>query len=116
MPDRRILLVEDDRDVGELLLFALTGEGYTADLAATAADARLRLEAMRYDLVIADWRLPDGDGLMIVNDAADRGSKTMVISGYLFLLPDPDPRHEYLMKPMRPSELIAVAKRLLGLV
>ena len=115
MPDRRILLVEDDPDVGELLLFALTGEGYTADLAATVAEARSHLEATRYDLVISDWRLPDGDGLLIVNAAADRGSKTMVISGYLFQLPNADPRHEYLMKPMRPSELIAVAKRLLGL-
>jgi two-component system OmpR family response regulator len=67
MPAKRILLVEDDADVRLMLETALRGEGYEVDPAATAARARASLDAARYDLVIADWRLPDGNGLDIAD-------------------------------------------------
>ena len=55
MPDKRILLVEDDEDVGALLAVALEGDGYEVDLAKTAAESWARLAAQAYALVIADW-------------------------------------------------------------
>jgi len=109
------LLVEDDADVRGMLDTALRGAGYEVDPAATAARARSNLDAFRYDLVIADWRLPDGDGLDIADLAADGGAKTILMSGYLFLVPaEKATRHELLMKPMRPSELVEAVKRLIG--
>jgi len=71
MPDKRILLVEDDEGVGALLAVALEGDGYEVDLAKTAAESWARLAAQAYALVIADWRLPDGDGSVIADGAAD---------------------------------------------
>lgn len=116
MPDKkRVLLVEDEPDVGQLLRVALAAEGYDVTLVRTAPEARRGMGSDRYDLVISDWRLPDGgDGMSIVNEAADQGIKTMLMSGYLFQLTEPDKRHDYLMKPMRPNELIAAVERLLG--
>lgn len=110
-----MLLVEDERAIGDLLRLSLLAEGYAVDLVTTDADAQKRIDRVPYDLVISDWRLGEGgDGRLIVNHAADRGMKTMLISGYLIAMTDPDPRHEYLMKPMRPSELIAAVERIIG--
>jgi|GraSoiStandDraft_45_1057281.scaffolds.fasta_scaffold292265_1 two-component system response regulator HydG len=115
MPAKHILLIEDERPVANMLGIALRSEGYDVDLAETAADARKRLDSLRYDLVIADWRLPDGDGLDMADLAADNGSKTMLISGYLFQVPaERTVRHELLMKPMRPQELIDAVERMIG--
>jgi DNA-binding response OmpR family regulator len=58
----RALLVEDDRDVGELLAEFLALEGYEVD---RAMDGREALELVRrhaYTLIVSDVRMPDVDG------------------------------------------------------
>jgi DNA-binding response OmpR family regulator len=109
----KILVVEDEPDLGELLATSLKMAGYEVDFVTDAATGRRRLESIRYDLVISDWRLPDGDGLALVDHAADLGAKTMIISAYLFQISDAPQRHEYMMKPMRPREFAAAVARLL---
>ena len=74
MPDARILYVENDKTIAELMGIALRGAGYTVDFVATLSMAHRRLDSLRYGLVITDWRLPDGVGLAIVDRAADLGS------------------------------------------
>src|ERR1700738_4891131 len=107
----RILLLEDDKDVAELLVFVLRGAGYTVDLSVNVAQANHRLAERGYELVVADWRLPDGDGIEIADRAADLGAKTAILSGYaLQMTPEKLARHEIWMKPIRPTELIAVVE------
>ena len=114
MADRRVLIIEDESDVAETTALVLRGAGYTVDVAEGAGRARARLNANHYSLVIADWRLPDGNGLDLANIAAAAGSKTILMSAYLFQIPASETqRHELLMKPVRPSELVAVVKRLI---
>ena len=85
------------------------------DLAATVAEAERWLTTRDYGLVIADWRLPDGDGISIADRAADMGMKTAILSGYAFQMsPEKSARHEIWMKPMRPRELINAVERCLG--
>jgi DNA-binding response OmpR family regulator len=67
-----------------------------------------------YALVIADLRLPDGDGLLVANRAAELGAKTAILSGYLHLPLEAGDRHEIMIKPVRPSELIAAVWRQIG--
>src|SRR5262249_62206867 len=108
MPEKRILLVEDDEDVGELLAVALEGAGYEVDVAKTAAESWARLAAQGYALVIADWRLPDGDGSVIADGAADLGAQTFIMSGYLPEMPsDRREGHRCMTKPIRLDALIA---------
>lgn len=115
MQEKRILLVEDDRDIRDLLGHVLQAEGYVVDVTATAAQAWQCLDQHAYALVIADWRLPDGDGTVIAEAAADRGAVTLVMSGYLFQMPGGRAeRHETLMKPIRPSEIVEVVERRIG--
>src|SRR5260221_6525633 len=115
MTEKRILLVEDEPEVRQLLIHVLVDAGYAVDAAASVAGAWPFLNAQRYALVIADWRLPDGDGLLIVEAAADLGAKTFIMSGYLFQIPGGrSERHDTLMKPIRPSELVAAVERSIG--
>jgi DNA-binding response OmpR family regulator len=115
MAEQRILLLEDDSDVAELLLLVLRAGGYIVDLAATVAQAERRLIERQYGLVVADWRLPDGDGTAVADRAADLGAKTAVLTGYALQIPPASAaRHEIWMKPMRPRELVAAVERCVG--
>ena len=115
MPDKRILLVEDEPEVRRSLTHTLFAAGYQVDVAATAAEAWTHLDAHDYAAVIADWRLPDGDGSLILDSAAQQGAYTFLMSGYLFTMPGGHAdRHETLMKPLRPSEIVAAVERSIG--
>ena len=115
MPEKRILLVEDEPAIHEILELSLRAEGYPVDVATTVADGMTFLDRWRYALVICDWRLPDGDGLRVAEAAAELGAKTFVMSGYLVQIPGGRAdRHESLMKPLRPSELLAAVERAIG--
>ena len=116
MPGQRILLVEDDPDVARILEHVLFDEGYDVDVAKTIKDAQSSLDGHHpYALVISDLRLPDGDGLSIAERAAELGVKTAIMSGYLHqLTAAAADRHEVMIKPVRPAELIAVVRRLIG--
>ena len=72
----RILVVDYEADIREILCMALEGEGYAVDAVAGVTDAKSRLADIQYALVLTDWRLPDGDGLVIANWAKELGSKS----------------------------------------
>jgi len=79
MAAKRILLVEDETGISDFLTIALRGEGYEVDVAATVAEAWAHLDAHRYALVIADWRLPDGDGAQVAAELRRNGMRTPVL-------------------------------------
>src|SRR3954471_19692963 len=115
MAAKRILLIEDEREVANMLTLALRSSDYEVEYAHTAEQARACLSSGRYDLVITDWRLPDGNGLDIADIAADNGTKTMIVSGYLIQMPaERAQRHEVLMKPMRAHEVLDAVGRAIG--
>jgi DNA-binding response OmpR family regulator len=62
----RILVVEDDTELAELIALGLRNESYATDLASTSAEADELLRVTPYDLVCLDLGLPDGDGLELV--------------------------------------------------
>jgi DNA-binding response OmpR family regulator len=115
MPEKRILLVEDERSTRESLWHFLWREGYRVDIAETFPEAITFLDTVTYDLVISDWRLPEGNGLLLADIAAELGAVTMVMSGYLFQMPGGRAeRHETLMKPLWPKEVVAAVERAIG--
>lgn len=114
LPMKRILLVEDDPELRLLLEHVLLGAGYEVDTAATVAAANERLDENSYHLVLADGRLDDGTGMMVAERATEAGSKALIITGYAFDLPREQlDRYEYLLKPVRPSELLEAVERVL---
>ena len=63
MTKPRLLLVDDDRHVLESMADWLRSQGYDIDATASYLDALERLRPQAFDLVLADVRLSDGDGL-----------------------------------------------------
>jgi two-component system response regulator TctD len=64
----RLLIVEDNEELAQLLAKGLESAGYAVDLLATVADTRSALETTRYAAMILDLGLPDGDGLSVVRE------------------------------------------------
>ena len=104
---KTILVVEDDDEVRLLLEHVLRAADYAVD-SVEGATAALRLLAERtYALVLADARLADGTGLAVADAAQSRGFKALIVTGYgLSLPPETAPRYDFLLKPVRPSELL----------
>ena len=61
-----VLVVDDEEDIRELLELSLLRMGLGADAAGSLAEARECIERTRYRLCLTDMRLPDGDGLELV--------------------------------------------------
>ena len=111
----RILLVEDDHNVRVLLEHVLIDGGYVVDSTTTVAEAKSLLDSVSYELLLADGRLPDGTGMALAEFAQASGVKTLIITGYAFQLASQDlGRYEFLMKPVRPAELLQAIERALG--
>ena len=66
----RVLVVDDEADLRELLELTLVKMGLDVDSAATVAEARALLARHPYQLVLTDMRLPDGLGLELVREVA----------------------------------------------
>jgi len=75
----RILVVEDDAMLGANLAASLRAAGFAVDLAADVADADVKIEVNRYDCLVVDRGLPDGDGLDLVAAKRDSGMRTPVL-------------------------------------
>jgi two-component system response regulator PilR (NtrC family) len=66
----QVLVVDDEADIRELLGMTLAGMGLEAHCAATTHEAYELLAKSTYDLCLTDMRLPDGDGLAVVDHVA----------------------------------------------
>ena len=75
----RLLLVEDEGELADLVRTKLTGEGFAVDIAGSAEDARAAMETTGYDAVILDLRLPDGDGIEVLREVRNCRNQTPVI-------------------------------------
>ncbi len=72
------LIVDDERDIRELLVLTLGRMGLRTDTAANLSDARQQLAQGHYDLCLTDMRLPDGSGLELVAEIASQYPDTPV--------------------------------------
>jgi len=79
-----VLIMEDDLGVAEGLELILKEEGYTVDLAETGQMALEAFEKGRFDLLVADIRLPDIDGREVIRRIKGTAptTKVIAISGY----------------------------------
>ncbi|OLC15860.1 MAG: hypothetical protein AUH29_06615 [Candidatus Rokubacteria bacterium 13_1_40CM_69_27] len=68
----RILLVDDQADVQDVVAELLTGVGYDVDAVASGEDALDAVACRPYDLVISDLRLPGCSGTALIGEIARR--------------------------------------------
>ncbi|MCC7080680.1 MAG: sigma-54-dependent Fis family transcriptional regulator [Burkholderiales bacterium] len=74
----RVLVVDDEADIRELLSMTLTRMGLSVDAAGTGFEAEQLLQRSRYDLCLTDMRLPDGDGLDLLDHVSRHYPSTPV--------------------------------------
>jgi two-component system, NtrC family, nitrogen regulation response regulator NtrX len=108
----RILVLEDDPNVRQLVEYGLIDAAYKVESTDTVAGAPPLLNDRGYDLLLADGRLPDGTGMMAADKARDHGTKALIVTGYAFELPKNHP-YEVLQKPVSLERLIAAIERTL---
>ncbi|OGN90319.1 MAG: hypothetical protein A2158_00705 [Chloroflexi bacterium RBG_13_46_14] len=61
-----ILIIDDDISICTFVLDALTGDGYSCEIALNAQDAFNKIQNHRYDLVLLDIKLPDKSGIELL--------------------------------------------------
>lgn len=75
----KILVVEDDRTVGQYVLRGLQEQGFQADLVADGSEALTATSEATYDLLILDLRLPGMTGFEVLRTLRDRGNTTPIL-------------------------------------
>ena len=75
----KILVVEDERELREVIVASLKEARFVAEAAATLVEARTKASAYEYDCILLDLMLPDGSGLDLLRDMAARGKHSNVI-------------------------------------
>ncbi len=111
----RVLIIEDEPDLQELLRFNLQKEGHVATVAGTGNDGLHELRRQPFDLVLLDLMLPDRDGLEVCRIVrADEALSSMPIIMVTAKSEESDVvlglglgADDYVTKPFRIKELMA---------
>lgn len=108
-----VLLVEDDRQVGEFIASELRSAGHTCTQASDGEAGQREALATAFDVMVIDRMMPRMDGLALIKLLRERGDNTPVL--VLSALGEVDDRvqglhcgaDDYLVKPFAMSELLA---------
>jgi CheY-like chemotaxis protein/anti-sigma regulatory factor (Ser/Thr protein kinase) len=80
LDDTRVLVVEDDEDVRELVRLTLEAAGASVETAATAVEARREMSGAPPDILISDIRMPEEDGYSLIRSLRSAGIATPAIA------------------------------------
>ena len=115
----RLLFVEDDPHIASAVIRNLEVSGFAVDHAASLIDAQASVEAQRYDVMVLDLGLPDGDGLELLRHLRNRRdplpvlvltARDAVADRVAGLEAGAD---DYLVKPFAHEELVARLRALM---
>ncbi len=116
--EAQILVVDDDREIRDLLSRFLRKNGYRVELAADGDEMMRALETARIDLIVLDRVMPGKDGLTLCRELRTTSRVPVIL---LTLLGSDTDRivgleigaDDYLVKPFNPHELLARIKAVL---
>lgn len=115
----RLLVVEDEAELSALVRRALLAAGFAVDLSSSIVEAEDHMRVARYDAIILDLGLADGDGLVLLRGLRRRSDTCPVL--ILTARDAPEDRvigldsgaDDYLIKPFHMAELISRVRALL---
>ncbi|MGG1659009.1 response regulator transcription factor [Brevibacillus sp. NRS-1366] len=118
MTEMRILIVDDDKEIVDLLAIYLGNEGYEVEKAFDGLEALEKLAQKEMDLVILDVMMPNLDGIEVTKRVRKNSqipilmasAKTNDMDKIMGLMTGAD---DYVVKPFNPLEVIARVKSLL---
>lgn len=115
---RHILVVEDDRDIAELISRHLSGVGYEVTIAGRAQEALEQAESNKPDLITLDIYLPDKDGFELLQELKRNPATAAIPIVIVSVLPDQYEGYrlgavDYLTKPIEPQRLVSSINHIL---
>ena len=123
LPDR-ILVVDDDLSMRQMLSILLERSGYTVDTAASAEEALLKIDEKWPDLVMTDLNMPGMHGIELLTEVkrlgavSERDVEVIVVTAYGSTRTAVDAMTKgaanYVLKPFNNDELKMVVRRALG--
>ncbi len=117
--DVRILVVDDDKELADGLVESLSDLGYLAEAAYGGREGLNRFESGAFQLVITDLKMPDMDGMALLDavKARDTHAVVMVISGYgtieSAVKAIKNGAYDFIPKPIKMDELEVIIDRAL---
>ncbi len=121
-PDKRVLVIDDEVDVGELACEILVKTGYEATFTDRAQDAIRRLESEHFDVILCDMNMPSMDGRGFYEHL--QAHEPALIDKLAFITGDTmgsgsqgllrESGRPYLEKPVSPRELRDLVEKLLS--
>jgi DNA-binding NtrC family response regulator len=111
----RVLIVEDQEEVRDLLGDALSSEGFRFSLVSNAVEMREVLAAWNVDLAVIDVVLPGGmSGLALAKEVDARGISVILVTGsHDHFQNVEESGHPFLLKPFKIGALLSMATDLL---
>lgn len=116
----RILIVDDDEPLRDILVIVLEDRGYEILQASGGHEAASFLKRESVDLVISDVRMPDGDGIELLKSIRERNSKVplvIVMTGYTDVSVDEIKRlgaQAVFYKPFNSKKLLSSVEQVLA--
>ena len=66
---KRVLVVDDDHELANLLALVLRRQGYVVEVATNGRDALERVRRTRFDIALVDWHMPIMDGATFIRES-----------------------------------------------
>ncbi len=121
MSQARILVVDDEPDIRQLMRDILEDEGYTVELAENGETARAAFAAQQPDLVLLDIWMPDVDGISLLKEWSESGRldcPVVMISGHGTLETAVEATRlgacDFVQKPLSLAKLLATVRQALS--
>lgn len=118
---KNILVIDDDKSILRTLTRILQKAGYEVDTAETGKEATEKMEKRHYSLALVDVRLPDIDGTDLLVSMKDslRDTVKIVITGFpsmeMGVKALDGGADAYLVKPVKPDDLLTLIEEKLNL-
>jgi len=115
----RILIVDDEPDIRDVMSDILEDENYRVEQSATAADARVKMREFNPDLVLLDIWMPEVDGITLLKDWTRQGidKPIIMISGHgnveTAVEAIRNGAHDFLEKPLSSAKMLVTIERAL---
>jgi two-component system NtrC family response regulator len=112
---KKVLIVDDDKQILSTLTQILEKAGYTVETAETAAEANKKLEQNQYSVALIDIRLPDAEGTdLLLKIPKTSNTARIIITGYSTVEYGEKSAEygadDFLVKPVKAKELLDSVK------
>lgn len=114
----RILFIDDEESLREVIRHLLESKGYQLTLAADGKSARKQIASEKYDIAFVDYYLPDENGLQLLQviKSASPGTDVVIMTGFASIEMAVEAMrlgaYDYIAKPFEPEKLLSVLEKI----